>query len=226
MDAARQEIQQGAAEGTVIIAGEQTEGKGRRERQWLSPTGNIALSIILYPDIKAVPYLIMVASIAAGQSIEAISGRCPQIKWPNDILVDGKKVCGILIENEVKGNNIAFSIIGIGINVDLNVADYPEIANTAASMKPGPGKGDLRVKIIRSLLIEFEKLYCQLPDGKIIFEAWRNKLITLGKKVRAKSGNQIIEGIAESVDESGALMIRQSDGRLTREVAGDVTLQG
>jgi BirA family biotin operon repressor/biotin-[acetyl-CoA-carboxylase] ligase len=168
----------------------------------------------------------MIASLAAAQSIETVTAMKTQIKWPNDILVNGKKVCGILIENEVKGNKAAFSIIGIGINIDLKVADYTEISDTAASLKNESGKDDLRPPIIRTLLTEFEKLYLQLPEGQPIFEAWRDKLVTLGKKVRAISGSQIIEGIAESVDESGALMIRGTDGTLTRVVAGDVTLRG
>ena len=224
MDEARREIRRGAVAGTVIIAGEQTGGRGRLNRTWLSPPGNIALSIILYPDITAVPYLIMIASLAAAQSIETVTGRKTQVKWPNDILIDGKKVCGILIENEVKWNKVAFSIIGIGINVDLNVADFSEISDTAASLKTKSDKDDLRVKIIRSLLTEFERLYLQLPEGKSIFKAWRARLVTLGQKVRATSGSWTMEGMAESVDESGALIIREADGTLTKVVAGDVTL--
>jgi len=224
MDEARRVIRQGAREGTVIIAGEQTRGRGRRQRTWLTPAGNIALSIILYPNIKTLPYLIMIASLAAAQSIESVTGIKTQIKWPNDILINGKKVGGILIENEVKANKVS-SIIGIGINVDLNVVSYTEIADTAVSLKTEAGKDDLLVKIIRSLLIEFEKLYRQLPEGKAIFEAWRDRLVTLGKKVRATIGTGTIEGIAEDVDESGALVIRGADGRLRKVVAGDVTLQ-
>jgi BirA family transcriptional regulator, biotin operon repressor / biotin---[acetyl-CoA-carboxylase] ligase len=223
MDTARQAAQQGAAAGSVIIAGEQTAGRGRLKRDWLSPPGNIAISIVLYPDITSLSYLMMIASLAAVHGIEAIAGLKAQIKWPNDILIDGKKVCGILIENEVKGNRVAFSVVGIGINVDLNIAAYPEISYTAASLKNQKGK-DLRIKIIRSLLIEFERLYLKLPDGRPIFEAWRNRLMTLGKKVRATSDSGIIEGVADSVDESGALLIRRADGSLTRVVAGDVTL--
>jgi BirA family biotin operon repressor/biotin-[acetyl-CoA-carboxylase] ligase len=135
-------------------------------------------------------------------------------------------VCGILIENEVRGNKVAYSIIGIGINVDLKVADYAEISATATSLTGKSDKDDIRVKIVRSLLTEFERLYLKLPDGKSIYEAWRDRLVTLGKKVRAESGSRSIEGIAESVDESGALMISEADGRLTKVVAGDVTLRG
>jgi BirA family biotin operon repressor/biotin-[acetyl-CoA-carboxylase] ligase len=223
MDTARQSARQGAIAGTVIIAGEQTGGRGRLQRTWLSPEGNIAMSIILYPDIAYLPYLIMIASLAVVSAIETIAGLKAQIKWPNDILIDGKKVCGILIENEVKGNKVAYSVIGIGVNIDLNVADYPEISSTATSLKSKSHK-DLRIEIIRSLLIEFERLYLVLPDGKPIYEAWRARLVTLGKKVSVISGNHALEGITESVDETGALVLRLTDGSLTRVVAGDVTL--
>jgi BirA family biotin operon repressor/biotin-[acetyl-CoA-carboxylase] ligase len=223
MDAAREAARKGAADGTVIIVGEQTAGRGRLKRAWLSPPGNIALSIILYPDITSLPYLIMIAALAVAKAVEGVAGVKAQIKWPNDILIDGKKVGGILIENEVKGDSVAYSIIGIGINVNLNVGAYPEISALAASLQSKDK--DFRTKVIRSLLAEFDKLYIKLPAGKAIFEDWRERLVTLGKKVRATSGSQIIEGIAETVDESGALIVRQTDGELTRVVAGDVTLR-
>ncbi len=224
MDTARAEAKKGTPEGTVIIAAEQTGGRGRLRRAWVSPSGNIALSIILYPDLAGLPYLVMIASLAVAYSIKYVTGMKTQIKWPNDILIDGKKVCGILIENEVKEPRVAFSIVGIGINVDFNVSSYPEIAHIAASLKTGQDKDDLRTRIIRALLIEFDKLYLKLPDGRSIYETWRDRLVTLGKKVRAVSTTQKTEGIAESVEASGALMIRRSDGTLTRIVAGDVTL--
>ncbi|MFA5308607.1 MAG: biotin--[acetyl-CoA-carboxylase] ligase [Dehalococcoidales bacterium] len=224
MDTARDEVRRGATEGTVVMAGEQMGGRGRLKRNWVSPSGNIALSIILYPDVKAIPYLIMIASLAAARSIEGATGLKTGIKWPNDVLIEGRKVSGILIENEVKGNKAA-SVTGIGINIDLNAADYPEIADTAASLKSS-GKADFRVEIIRALLTEFERLYLTLPDGKPIFEAWRGRLATLGEKVRATGGGETIEGVAEDADESGALWIRGAEGRLTKVVAGEVTLRG
>jgi BirA family biotin operon repressor/biotin-[acetyl-CoA-carboxylase] ligase len=97
MDTARQVARQKTADGTVIIAGQQTAGRGRLKHSWLSPAGSIALSIVLYPDIAGLPYLIMIASLAVVRSIEAVAGMKTQIKWPNDVLIDGKKVCGILV---------------------------------------------------------------------------------------------------------------------------------
>jgi BirA family biotin operon repressor/biotin-[acetyl-CoA-carboxylase] ligase len=226
MDTARQEGLNGAPNGTVILAGEQTKGRGRLKREWLSPAGNIALSIILYPNVKDLPYLIMIASLAAVKSMETVTGFKAGIKWPNDVLIEGKKAAGILIENELKGNRAVYSIIGIGINVDLKAGEYPEIADTATSLQTQSSPEDLSIKLITSLLTEFEILYVQLPDGKLIFNDWRDRLITLGQKVTATSSNQIITGTAESVDESGALTIRQPDGTLATVVSGDVTLRG
>jgi BirA family biotin operon repressor/biotin-[acetyl-CoA-carboxylase] ligase len=225
MDAARLEARRGAKEGTVIIAGEQTGGRGRLKRTWLSPTGNITLSIILYPDIVYLPYLVMIASLAVVHSIETVAGLKTQIKWPNDILIGGKKVCGILIENEVRGNRAAYAIIGIGINVDLKVADFAEISTTATSLNKESDRVVSRTKIIRSLLTELERLYLTLPAGEPIYEAWRDRLATLGKRVKVKSGDRTLEGTAEAVDESGTLRLRHADGTLTRVIAGDVSLR-
>jgi BirA family biotin operon repressor/biotin-[acetyl-CoA-carboxylase] ligase len=225
MDAAREEALKGAVEGTVVITGEQTAGRGRLKRQWLTPAGNIALSIILRPQVKNLPYLIMIASLAVVKSIKSITGVQGQIKWPNDILINGKKVCGILVENEVRGNKVAYSIIGIGINVNLRVKNYPEIAHTATNLKNESNQSGLRINLIRSLLQEFDQLYVKLPDGKAVYEAWRENLVTLGKKVKATWGEQTIVGIAEDVAQDGALVIRGDDGKLTKVVAGDVTLR-
>lgn len=221
MDAAREQALKGAVEGTVVIAGEQTQGRGRLKRKWLAPAGNIALSIVLYPDIASLPYLIMVASLAVVKSINNVIGVEGQIKWPNDILIGGKKVSGILIENEVRGNKVAYSIIGIGINVGLSIGKYKEIADTATSLE-----SDIdHVNLIRALLSEFDTLYRQLPNGEAIYEAWRKNLVTLGKQVKATWREQVIEGIAEDVDKDGALLIREKDGEIIRVVAGDVTLR-
>ncbi len=158
-DIAKQEAQQGAAEGTVIITDEQVGGRGRLKRAWLSPRGNIALSVILYPSLSYLPSLIMLASLAAVHSIEAATGLKSQIKWPNDVLINGRKVCGILIESDVQGNIVNYTIIGIGINVNLRLNDFPEIQSIATSLSDEMGGDVSRVSVIRCLLVEIEKLY-------------------------------------------------------------------
>lgn len=224
MDVAKREAQQGAVEGTIIIADEQTAGRGRLKRAWLSPKGSIALSIILYPSLLYLPSLIMLASLAVVHSIESVTGLKSQIKWPNDVLVNGKKVCGILIESDVRGNRVDYTIIGIGINVNLRLSDFPEILPTATSLSNELGRGVSRLSLIRRLLVEIERLYLTLQAGGSIFEEWRDSLVTLGKRIRLKSGKTIYEGIAESVASDGSLLLRQSDGSLTKIVAGDATL--
>ncbi len=225
MEVARREAQQGAAEGTVIIADEQTAGRGRLRRVWLSPKGSIALSVILYPSVTNLPSLIMLASLAVVHSIETVTGLRTQIKWPNDVLINGRKVCGILIESDVRGNIVNYAIIGIGINVNLKVADFPDILSIATSLSDELGRDVSRLSLIRCLLVEIERLYLALSAGGSVYEEWRDNLVTLGKKVRAQTGETVYEGIAEAVDRDGSLLLRGFDGRLTKIIAGDVTLR-
>jgi len=224
-DAAKREVKQGAAEGTVVVAGEQTAGRGRMKRGWLSPRGSIALSIILYPELAYLPSLIMVASLGVARCLEKIAGLKAQIKWPNDVLINQKKVCGILIESEVKGKRADYAVMGIGINVNIKPSAFPEIPSTATSLSQELGRDVSQLDMIRCLLAEIERLYLALPSGDAIYREWRGNLVTLGKKVRVSSEETSYEGIAESVASDGSLLLRQPDGSLTKIVAGDVTLR-
>ncbi|MBI4181018.1 MAG: biotin--[acetyl-CoA-carboxylase] ligase [Chloroflexi bacterium] len=226
MVVAKREAQAGAVEGTVIIADEQTGGRGRLKRAWLTPRGNLALSLILYPSLSYLSSLMMLASLAVVHTIETVTGLKPQIKWPNDVLVNGRKVSGILIENDVQGSTVNYTIIGIGMNVNLKLADVPDIQTIATSLTTELGRDVSRLTVIRRLLVEMEKLYLALLAGGSIYEEWRDRLVTLGQKVRATDGETTNEGIAESVARDGSLLLRGSDGSLTRIVAGDVTLRG
>ncbi len=191
MEVAKREAQQGAAEGTVVLADEQTAGKGRLKRLWLSPVGNIALSIILYPSLSYLPSLIMLASLAVVHSIEAATGLKSQIKWPNDVLINGRKVCGILMESDVQGNTMNYTIIGIGINVNLRLADFPEILPIATSLSDELGRDVSRLSVIRHLLVEIERLYLALSNGESLYQEWRDSLVTLGKRVHVKTDQTI-----------------------------------
>ena len=223
-DVAREEAHRGVPEGLTVIAGVQEKGRGRWHREWRSPAGNIALSVVLYPATERLPYLIMMSSLAVCRTIAEITGLKPGIKWPNDVFIDGRKVCGILIENEIKKDGRNISVTGIGINVDLPYARYSEITDTAASLENELGKKVSRLEIIRSLLINFDRLYAG-GDDISTFQAWREMLVTLGQPVKATWKNGSIEGTAENVDASGALVIRLPDGTLHTVVAGDVTLR-
>ena len=222
MEVARREARRGAAEGTVVVADEQRGGRGRMTRTWLSPRGSLALSIILYPDVDYLPSLIMLASLAVARSIETVTGLKSQIKWPNDVLINGKKVCGILIESDVQRNIVEYVIIGIGVNINLRLTDFPEIIPMATSLSDELGREVSRLDIIRRLLVEIEGLYLALPAGGAVYEQWRDKLVTLGQRVQVKSGKTTYEGVAESVTTEGSLLLRRHDGSLTKIVAGDV----
>ncbi len=222
-DVAREKARNGVAEGLVVLAGEQTKSRGRHQREWKSPSGNIALSVVLYPDVKRLSYLVMMAALSVCRAVEDITGLKPEIKWPNDVLVHGRKVCGILIENELK-NGACAAVVGIGINVRINPADYQDIAGTATSLENEAGRDISRVDMVRNLLVNLDALYNRADDSDTFIE-WREKLVTLGKPVSVMWNDTRLDGIAESVDESGVLEIRTQDGTLHTVIAGDVTLR-
>lgn len=226
MDIAREEALRRAPEGTVIIAGEQTGGRGRLQRSWLTPKGNIALSVVLYPDLSLMPSLIMLASLAVVGSIRNVTGLDALIKWPNDVLLNSRKTCGILVEGDVRSDTVNHAIIGIGINVNLNPDDFPEIQATATSLSHEAGRRVSPLALVKSLLVEMDRLYAEVSRGVSLYEEWRGRLVTLGQKVRVTARNVIFDGIAESVARDGSLTVRRTDGSSVTVVAGDVTLHG
>ena len=223
MEVARREAERGAPEGTIVTAGEQMAGRGRLQRAWLSPQGSVALSLILRPGTVQLPYLIMVVSLAVAYSIEAVTGLKPVIKWPNDVLINDKKVCGILIENKVRGSTVQYAITGIGVNVNLKMTDFPEFQPIATSLSDELCRNVSRLNLVRALLVEIERLYLSLPGS--VYEEWRDRLVTLGKRVSVRWGDTLYEGVAESVERDGCLFVRQADGNLVKVVAGDASLR-
>ena len=224
MEIARQYARQGAVEGTVVVTDEQTRGRGRLKRSWLSPKGSIALSIILYPEIDQLPSIIMLTSLAVVHSIKAVTGLKSQIKWPNDVLINGRKVCGILVESDVRGKTVNYCIIGIGVNANLRISDLPEGQTIATSISGELGREVSRLSLVRRLLIEVERLYLALSTGRSVYEEWRDSLITLGRYVSVDTGEEILDGVAESVARDGSLSLRSTDGSIMSVVVGDVTL--
>lgn len=225
MDLAKKMVREGISEGSVIVADEQTVGRGRLGRKWLSPRGSgVSLSIILRPTLPQLPQLNMVASLAVVRSIEEVTGIKSDIKWPNDILINGKKVCGILIENIFKGNVVNAAIVGIGVNTGLRPSSFPEISATATSLSAESRREVSQYEILQSLLKEFEQIYQEMKLGNSIYERWLAHVETLGKLVQVKSGGTVEEGYVESIDNTGSLLLRRSDGSLTTIVAGEATL--
>ncbi|MDO8490977.1 MAG: biotin--[acetyl-CoA-carboxylase] ligase [Dehalococcoidia bacterium] len=225
-DVAMQAARAGAFEGAVVTADEQTSGRGRLQRSWLSPKdGSLSVSVILRPSARELARLFMVAALAAARSIEKATGLQTELKWPNDVLIDKRKVCGILIENELRGSAVSWAVVGIGININLDTSEHPEIAGMATSLSAETGRRVSRSEMLKCLLEELEAVYLASRGGAPVHQEWRARLVTLGTRVRANTGDSIETGCAESVDEDGALLLRRDDGSLVRIVAGDVTLR-
>ena len=224
MEAAKELAKKGTAEGTVIIADTQTAGRGRLGRAWLSPEGSLAISLILKPSLDNLPQLVMTASLAVVRTIKKVAGLETQIKWPNDVLIKGKKVCGILIENEVKGDRVNFAIIGIGMNVNFDPLAFPEISDIATSLSHELGAEVSKVELTIALLSELEQLYLEAKAGAPIYKEWQENMEMLGRWIQVKTGEAVEQGKAETVTQTGNLILRRADGSITEIVAGDVTV--
>ena len=224
METAKELVKKGADEGAVVIAGTQTAGRGRIGRTWLSPEGSLAMSVILKPSLDKLPQLIMIASLAVVRAIKNVAGIETQIKWPNDVLIKGKKVCGILIENEVKGGKVNFAIIGIGININFEPLAFPEIAEIATSLSHELGTELSKIELTSALLSELEQLYLETQTGVPIYREWQKNMETLGRWIQVDTGKTMEQGTAETVTESGNLILRRTDGSVVEISAGDVTV--
>ena len=224
MEVAKELARQGAEEGTVVIADEQISGRGRLGRTWLSPKGSLTLSIVFRPSLRLLSQLLMLTSVAVVHVIGQFCGLKAAIKWPNDILIRGKKVCGILIESEVEGEIINFAIVGIGMNVNLTTASFPEISTLATSLSQELGREISLPSFTAALLIEIERLYLLAQAGIPIHKEWQEHLETLGKWVRVKVGEVVKEGKAKPTTEEGALLLHHSNGTITTITVGDVTV--
>ena len=228
MDDARQAALDGAPDGTLVLAEEQTGGMGRFQRTWVSPPGvNLYLSLVLRPEPVALPQLGMMASLALAKSLHRAAPEIahPTIKWPNDVRLGGKKVGGILIDNSLAGDSGGFSIVGVGVNVNLDPNDYPEIRDVATSVRQELGHTVSRLALLGMLLDDMERLYISIRRGDSIRDEWSALLDTLGHHVQVTWRDQSYEGYAQGVDEEGSLILRRADGSLQSFPAGEVTLQ-
>ncbi len=219
----------GAPEGTVVIAEEQSAGRGRRGREWVSPRGGIWLSVILRPGFETshVPLIALAASVAAARAIRESTGLQAGVKWPNDVLVGGAKAVGILAET---GPGAAWVVVGIGINVNVPRALLPADARyPATSLAERAGSPVDRVRLTRTLLGELDKAYAMLGTeggAAAVLRDWRGLSETLGQMVRVEGDACGFEGRAIDVDSDGALLVRLPGGRIERVLAGDVTVRG
>jgi BirA family biotin operon repressor/biotin-[acetyl-CoA-carboxylase] ligase len=222
----------GAEDGTVVIADSQSAGRGRLGRSWASVSGvNLYLSALLRPPIvpAAAPQLSLLAGVAVAASLEA-EGLAPLIKWPNDVLLDGRKVCGILTEIEAEADRVSFVVVGVGVNLNSSLEHFPaELHETATSVLLSAGRRVDRVGFTARLLTELETLYERFSGEGFpaIAPLWESRAALRGRRVTVSGAGEVITGTCVGIDSDGALLLKEEDdARPRRILAGDVTVIG
>jgi BirA family transcriptional regulator, biotin operon repressor / biotin---[acetyl-CoA-carboxylase] ligase len=226
-DAARQ----GAAEGLVFVTDEQVAGRGRRGRSWTAPAGSsLLVSILLHPNWlpPGDAFLITIlAAVAAAEAIETVTARSVDLKWPNDLLIRGRKCGGILVETEMSDAQLRWTIIGCGININWSPRSIPELAEIATSLSDEFGSPIDRRSLLQALLVRLDTRYQLLRQGarSALFHDWRGRLATLGQIVRAETPTGSIVGLAQDVTLEGGLILRDQQGRQHIVTAGEVSIR-
>ncbi len=226
----------GAPDGTVVLADSQTAGRGRLGRTWVSRPGlNLYLSVLLRPTIlpAAAPQLALVAGLAVAQALEA-EGLEPTIKWPNDVLLGGRKVCGILTELEAETDRVEFVVVGIGVNLNSELEDFPpELHERATSVLMASAKKVERARFAAELLLRLESVYERFrADGfGALATEWAARSALAGREITVDGAGGVVRGTYEGIDSEGALLLKEGgngeQGGTTRRVlAGDVTIVG
>jgi len=228
---------QGALDGTVAVAEYQSGGRGREDRRWWAPPGTCLLfSILFRPSFPLPPaqthQLTMLCSLAAGDAITSVTGLAPALKWPNDLLLEGRKVGGVLTESSFLGGRLEYAVVGMGLNVNLRFdadvqgTDALELAplrDQATSLMLHLGRPVDRTALLGAILQGVDLRYGRLRDGERFHQEWSRWLATLGQRVRVDVGEERLEGVAEGVGPDGSLLLRLPDGSLRRILVGDVT---
>jgi BirA family biotin operon repressor/biotin-[acetyl-CoA-carboxylase] ligase len=223
----------GAQEGTIVIADAQSAGRGRMDRVWISPSNKgLWMSIILKPPIspERAPELTVLAAIATVRALEDYTGLNTAIKWPNDIVINGRKLCGMLAEIQAEPEIIRSVVMGIGINVNIQRNDFPpELQDIATSVLIESDKIFSRRELLFILLENLESIYYEYlkSDGLAPFiEYYKSRSATLGRNVNVIERESSFEGYALDIDKSGALMVRKNDGSIKKILSADVSVRG
>lgn len=211
-------------EGIVVVADVQSKGRGRKDRTWTSPKGGLWFSILLFPKIhpKQGMLITMIGSIAVTQGIIELTDLNPEIKWPNDVLLNKQKVCGILTEIEAHKDKINYSIVGIGINVN-NILEK-ELHKSATTLKEVFGSKVSREELLTSILNNFDKNYKKLNSKNYdyIRKLWLSYSNIIGKKIKVEDEKNTYYGIVSDIDEYGHLFLKTNSGQV-KIISGDVT---
>jgi len=221
----------GVDEGIVVFAESQTKGRGRLGRKWISPAGKgLWFSILLRPRIRLqeATQLTIASGVALRRAIQSETGLPATIKWPNDILVGGKKVAGILTELRAELDRVAYAMVGIGVDVNLNANDFSaDLKKTATSLKlevgAAVGRAELAVRILRELDLDYRRIR---EDGfEAVADEWEKHCATIGHQVQIRVADREICGRAESLADDGSLLVRTEHGHLESVIGGDVALE-
>lgn len=225
-DEARRLAEQGAPEGTVVVADYQSSGRGRDQRRWQAPPGSsLLLSVLWRPTTppEQLQQLTMVAGLAVADAVEANTGIPVALKWPNDIIVACKKVGGILTEVSLSRRRVEHAVVGIGLNVNFDPALLTdELAMPATSLSEVLGREIPRIPLLVAVLQALEERHRNWVKGGAPLPEWSSRLMTLGRPVSVSLPDRILSGVAEGVDATGALQVRVASGQLERVLAGDV----
>jgi len=211
-------------EGAVVVAEVQSAGRGRQGRSWVSQPGNLLVSVLFRPSLDALPFISIIGGIAAARAVRKVTGLEANIKWPNDLLIGGRKVAGILAESAIAGDTVWYAVLGVGMNVSLDTGQTEEISSFATSVNAAAGKEVPREDLLRQFLMDLDSLYLALGQGKSPIVEWQDLLETTGRRLIATWGDDTFTGVAEGTDGLGSLLLRQDDGTLLTLTAGDVTL--
>jgi len=221
----------GVREGVVVFAESQTQGRGRLGRKWVSPAHQgLWFSILLRPDFRPqlATQLTVASATALRRAIELQTGLAPEIKWPNDILLGGKKLAGILTELSAELDRVRYVILGIGVDVNLTAAAFPaDLRKTATSLRIETGRPVSRAELAVHILRELDRDYARVCAGQFtrVADEWEAHCSTIGREVTVQLGARRVRGCVESLDDDGALLLRSEHGHLERITGGDVTLE-
>ncbi|MBI5055698.1 MAG: biotin--[acetyl-CoA-carboxylase] ligase [Nitrospirae bacterium] len=217
-------------EGIVVVADTQTHGKGRMGRTWISPPGvNLYFTVLLKPPFlpQNASILTLVAAVAVASAIRENTKLPAEIKWPNDIMINGKKAGGILLDMKSGKDKINLIAVGVGLNVNMSLNEFPdEIRQSATSIKIETGSPVDRVELLAKILEELERCYKIILQGdkRALINEWIRLNCTIGQKVKVQDQYRIMTGVAENINENGELVLRLSDGGVETLSAGDVTI--
>ncbi len=219
----------GSPEGTVVVAETQSGGKGRLGRTWISPKGNLYLSVILRPMIPVykAPLITMMGAVAVASAIRTVCQVAAVIKWPNDILISGKKVSGLLTEMSAEQDQIRHIVLGIGVNVNMAPETLPpEVSVFSTSLAAEAGDRINRTLLLQEHLRSLERWYqVFLANSPEVLQEWQKLNMTVGSQIRVVGVGETLEGLAQGIDEDGRLIIRLDDGSIRFVSAGDVSLR-